>query len=126
MDPAAKIAALAFDPTLILQARGIAADPWQRNVLFSQERQILLNCCRQSGKSTTISALALHTAFFNPHALVLLLSPSQRQSGEIFRKVLDAYNALNRPIKATYETQLKLELANGSRIICLPGREETI
>src|SRR5262249_59086328 len=63
---------------------------------------------------------------FASGALVLLLTPSQRQSSEIFRKVLDAYNALGRPVPAVYKTQLRLELANGSRVLCLPGREETI
>ncbi len=57
---------------------------------------------------------------------MLLLSPSQRQSTEIFRKVLDAYKALGRPLAARHQTQLRLELANGSRVLCLPGREGTI
>jgi hypothetical protein len=70
--------------------------------------------------------MALHTALFTPGALVLLLSPSQRQSAEIFRKVLDADNALGRPVPAVHRTQLRLELSNGSRVLCLPGREETI
>jgi len=118
--------ALALDPALLLRARGLIADPWQRDLLLSTERQILLNCCRQSGKSTAVSALALHTALFTPGALVLLLSPSQRQSAEIFRKVLDGYRALRRPLRAAQETQHRLELRNGARILCLPGREETI
>ncbi len=118
--------ALALDPSLILRAAGLAPDPWQRELLLSRDRQLLLNCSRQSGKSTAVSALALHTALFAPGALVLLLSPSQRQSAEIFRKVLDADNALGRPIPAVYRTQLRLELANRSRVLCLPGKEETI
>ncbi len=118
--------AMALDPSLLLEARGLAPDPWQRAILLSTDRQILLNCSRQSGKSTTVSALALHTALFTPDALVLLLSPSQRQSSEIFRKVLDIYHALDRPLRAVYKTQLRLELANGSRVLCLPGREGTI
>ena len=95
-------------------------------MLLSQERQILLNCCRQAGKSTVTSALALHTALFQPRQLVLLLSPGLRQSSEIFRKVVQAYNAIGRPVKAVHETQLQMELANGSRILCLPGQEATI
>src|SRR5216683_1901882 len=90
--------ALALDPSLILRAAGLVPDPWQRELLLSRDRQLLLNCSRQSGKSTVVSALALHTALFVPGALVLLLSPSLRQSAEIFRKVLDADNALGRPI----------------------------
>src|SRR5215813_12014128 len=118
--------ALALDPALILEARGLTPDPWQRALLLSQDRQLLLCCSRQSGKSTVVSALALHTALFTPGSLVLLLSPSQRQSAEIFRKVLEADNALGHPIPAVYRTQLRLELGNGSRVLCLPGREETI
>src|SRR5215212_5096957 len=115
-----------MDPALILRARGLDPDPWQRALLLSPDRQLLLCCSRQSGKSTVVSALALHTALFRPGALVLLLSPSQRQSAEIFRKVLEADDALGRPVPAVYRTQLRLELANGSRVLCLPGREETI
>jgi hypothetical protein len=120
------ITLLALDPSAILAARGLAPDPWQRDLLFARDRQILLNCSRQSGKSTAVSALALHAALFTPGGLVLLLSPSQRQSAEIYRKVLDAYVALGRPIPAVHESQFRLELANGARVLCLPGREETI
>jgi hypothetical protein len=59
-------------------------------------------------------------------SLIVVLSPGQRQSGELFRKVLDNYNALDRPVPAAQQSQLKLELTNGSRILCLPGREETV
>src|SRR5438876_6913558 len=115
--------AMALDPSLIFRARGFEADSWQRDLLLAQEREILLNCCRQAGKSTVTSALALHTALFKPKSDVLLLSPGQRQSQEIFRKVLDASNAIGRPVRCTYETQLRMELATGSRILCLPGKE---
>jgi len=118
--------ALALDPTRILRALGLTADPWQRDLLLAPDRQVLLNCSRQSGKSTVVAALALHTALFTHGGLVLLLSPSQRQSTEIFRKVIDAYNALRCPLPAERQTELQLELSNGSRVICLPGREETV
>ena len=118
--------AAALDPSLLLKARGIEADPWQRDLLFSKDRQVLLNCCRQAGKSTVVSALALHTALYTPGSLTVILSPVQRQSTEVFHKVLEAYNAIDRPIKAEHETQLNLQLANGSRVICLPGKEETV
>jgi hypothetical protein len=118
--------ALTLDPSLILQARGLAPDPWQRQLLSSDDRQILLNCSRQSGKSTVVSALALHRALCVRDSLVLLVSPSLRQSTEIFRKVVDGYNALGRPVPARRETELRLELANGSRVVSLPGREATI
>src|SRR5438128_384075 len=117
---------LELDPSKILRAQGLPPDAWQRDLLASKDRQILLNCSRQSGKSTTVAALALHTALFTPDSLVLLLSPSLRQSGEIYRRVLDGYGAVGRCIPAKSETQFRLELTNGSRILCLPGKEATI
>src|SRR5262249_27648965 len=49
-----------------------------------------------------------------------------RQSAELFRKVLDAYHALGRPVPPRRLTQLRLELAHGGRVVCLPGREDTV
>jgi hypothetical protein len=87
----------------------------------------LLLCSRQAGKSTVAAALALLAALLQPPALVLLLSPTLRQSGELFRdKVLRLYSALGRPVATTQESALQMALANGSRIISLPGDEETI
>ncbi len=123
-----RVLALALDPGLIMQAQGMPPDPWQRDFLLSTDRLVLLNCSRQSGKSSVVAALALHTALFQKESLVLLFSPSQRQSHELFRKILDAYNAIGRPIPTTQDAQTlsKLELRNGSRIIGLPGKEATI
>jgi hypothetical protein len=118
--------ALALDPTNILLAQGLTPDPWQRELLLSTSPAILLNCSRGAGKSRTTSALALHTALFRPPSLVLLISRSQRQAGELFRYVKQGYRAVGRPVKAVKETETQLELANGSRIVCLPGTEETI
>jgi hypothetical protein len=57
---------------------------------------------------------------------VLLLSPSQRQSGELFKKMTGQYAALGCPVPARSETATELRLANDSRIISLPGTEQTI
>jgi hypothetical protein len=122
-----QLTALALDPVLLFSYRGWNADPWQRELLRSKESRILLNCCRQAGKSTVVAGLALHTALFQPGSLILLVSRSQRQSNELFRKVLDFYNALDRPVpRKGNENMERLELANGSRIEALPGDEENI
>jgi len=118
--------ALLFDPGSILRARGLVPDPWQQQILLGADRQILLNCSRQSGKSTTVAALALHTALSRPGSLILLLSPSLRQSLELFRKVIECYAAIGRPIDTLAFNQTRLELKTHSRIVCLPGKEETV
>jgi hypothetical protein len=81
---------------------------------------------RQAGKSQVAAALALRVALLTPRALVLLLSPSLRQSAELFRKVLDLFGALRRPVGVRAESALRLELVNGSRVLSLPESERTV
>lgn len=118
--------AMALDPVLLSEAIGIYPDRWQREVLRSTSRRMLLNCSRQSGKSTTVATLVCHTALYDPGSLILILSPGERQSKETFRKVMEVYNAVDHPIPADAENKLEIELANGSRIVALPGTEGRI
>lgn len=101
-------------------------DPWQEKVLQWSGDRLLLNCCRQSGKSTTTSVLALHQAVFFPKSLVLLVSPSLRQSGELFKKVKDFFALLPVKPELVEDNRLSLQLANGSRIVSLPSKEQNI
>jgi hypothetical protein len=107
---------------------GITPDSWQADLLRSDARQMILLCSRQSGKSTTTAILALHQAIYTANSLILLLSPSLRQSQELFRKLQDFYNALELAFlpQAVEESALRMELSNGSRIVALPGKEATI
>ncbi len=118
--------AAALDPVVFAEQTGLVADDWQADVLRSRAARLLLNCARQVGKSTVTAVLALHTALYAAPALVLLLSPSLRQSQELFGKVSAAYRALGEPVPAESETTLRLELENGSRILALPGKDATI
>jgi hypothetical protein len=121
------LARLRADPARILADARMEPDPWQADLLRSRAARMLLLCSRQSGKSQVAAALALQAALLDPPALVLLLSPTQRQSGELFRdKVKRLYNALGRPVATVQESALTMELANGSRIVSLPGDEETV
>src|SRR5437660_244432 len=105
------------DPSSLMTLAKMTPDAWQAALLRSTSARMLLNCSRQSGKSLVAAALAVREALLRPGALVLLLSPTQRQSGELFRdKVLRLYNALGRPVETTQESALQFTLANGSRI----------
>lgn len=144
---------LRLEPGILLRLAGLASDPWQLQVLGSPAARMILLCSRQVGKSTTAAALALLTAILEAPALVLVVSPSERQSGELLRKVRDFYAALQRPrrtagpvlpwaqvhgegaaLEAAWqslpakerESALQLHLRNGSRIIGLPGKLATI
>jgi hypothetical protein len=116
------------DPVLMSARAGIVPDAWQSDLLRSSARQMILLCSRQSGKSTVSSILAIHEAIYCPNSLILLLSPSLRQSQELFRKLQTVYNELDSPSlpQTTEESALRMELSNGSRIVALPGKEATI
>jgi hypothetical protein len=104
---------------------GLEPDPWQAEVLESGQRRLLLNCSRQSGKSTVVAVLGLVEAVFVPGTRVLLLSRSHRQSTELFRIVVDYFLRLRSPLQDR-RTAHELFLTNHSRIVCLPCREDTI
>jgi hypothetical protein len=116
----------ALDPVELARESGLDPDPWQADFLRSRDPRILLNCSRQSGKSTVTALLAVHTALYEPGALVLLLSPSLRQSQELFRKALDVYRPFAHTAPTDSESALRMELDNGSRIVSLPGKEQTV
>jgi hypothetical protein len=117
---------LALDRVSFAKKLGIVPDGWQEDLLRSTSDRVLLNCCRQSGKSTMSGLIALHRALYHPGSLILCLAPALRQSQELFGKVLGFYKDLGRPIPAQAERKLSLELENGSRIVTLPGTEKTI
>jgi hypothetical protein len=137
-------------PELLLERTGLTPDPWQTDVLRSRRAQILLLCSRQVGKTLVAAALALRTALLEAPALVLVLTPSERQSSEFVRRINELHEALRQPRKLagcvqslhekqaaeagqdevylrlplkTRESHLQLHLDNGSRIIGLPASE---
>ncbi len=105
---------------------GLEPDRWQERLLQSNAPRVLMNCARQTGKSTAAGVLALHEALTTPGALVLILAPAERQAKELFSKVAGFYHALGHPIPADSYRKLGMQLTNGSRIEALPGTEKTI
>ena len=105
-----------------------AIDDWQRDFIDGGRGHTLINCSRQSGKSTTASMLALHTSIYNEDSLTLLVSPSQRQSNELFRKVRGMMDTMRSGPPRLYEDNvLSCQFEdNDSRIVSLPDKEATI
>lgn len=116
----------ALDPVLFANDCGLTLDPWQADLIREQPMRSLLLCARQSGKSTVTALLALWTAIYEAPALVLLLSPSQRQSGELFRTVIGFHSRLEGAPRLRSESALRAEFEGGSRIVALPGTERTV
>lgn len=115
-----------LDPVRLARDLKMTPDPWQKAVLRSTAPRLHLNCSRQVGKSTVTSLVALHRALYVPDSTVLIISPSDRQSGELFLKLKGFYAALGKPLDPAQENVHLLRLENGSRILSLPASESNI
>ena len=98
-----------------------ALDVWQVDGLRETSRNLLLLCGRQTGKSTLAALLATWLAVERRDKLTLLISPTLRQSSELFRKTRVLLDGVaNRPADVR-RTSTEIELAKGSSIMSLPG-----
>ena len=98
--------------------------------LFSYQKNFLKIClhdtrvagkwCRQSGKSQIVSIYVLLRAMLEKTSIILV-SPTQNQSNELFKKVQELVDT-NPDIKVLVkqETKQEINFYNGSRIISLP------
>jgi hypothetical protein len=118
--------ARALDPARVAADCGVTLDSWQADVVRSQDQRLILLCARQTGKTLTTAFKAVATAVLKSGALILILSPSQRQSSEMFRVVLGLLKKLKDGPAIVAESALRCELENKSRIVALPSSETTI
>lgn len=114
------------EATTLMERAGLAPDPWQRALLTSEWERALLNCCRQSGKTTASAALALETALSGSDRLVLILAPARRQSKEFLRNARQLHRDATPEVEVEQRSELRLRFENESRIIALPGKEGTV
>jgi len=117
----------ALSPVEFARALGLELDGWQQDVLTTPSRRIALNCSRQSGKTSVAVLASLHLALYTAKQVVLLVSPSWRQSAESIRMAMHFLGQLDIQLKPEMEVEnkLSLEFANGSRLISLPSGETT-
>ena len=108
------------------QRLGFEPDAKQAAVLESESARGILNCTRQWGKSTVAAVKAIHRAYTRPGCLVLVASPSSRQSGEFLSKASGLLSRAGIRARGDGYNELSLKLPNGSRIVGLPGVEGTV
>ena len=109
-----------------IEQLGFQPDEKQAAVLESNSRRGMLLCSRQWGKSTISAAKAVHRAATVAGSLVLVASPSERQSGEWVRKAEEFVRRLGWKPKGDGTNAQSILLPNGSRIVGLPGNEATV
>jgi hypothetical protein len=115
------------DPVLwCREVLGYHPDDWQADLLRSRQRKIILNCSRQSGKSTTCAALGLHESIYRRPSFGLVIAPTQDQSSELMLKFDEFRGAVELPSDyLSTDTKLAVRFANGNRFIARPGSEKS-
>jgi len=120
---------LAYGSNPVLWARevlGYHPDPWQEKLLRSRSKKIILNCSRQSGKSTTCAVLGLHESIYRRPSFGLVIAPSKDQSAELMLKFDEFRSAVELPSDyLSTDTKLAVRFSNGNRFIARPGSEKS-
>src|SRR5215510_9257668 len=115
-----------IDPALwVRKVLGVKPLNWQEEFLRAPRgASILALTARQAGKTTTAAWAIANAALFVPGSLSVVACPAHRQSAEAVRRVREAV------IKAGSELEVNnvygLELTNGSRVLALPGSDDSI
>jgi len=115
---------IAWAKNIIEPALDIKLDDWQKKFLKDRNKRIVLNCHRQSGKSTIVAVKAVHVATQLPDSTVVIISPTQRQSSLLHHTIRHLLKDIG--IVPSIDNTTSTELQNGSRIISLPGSQWTI
>jgi len=114
-------------PVVTPELVGFAPDALQERLLFCEEKQVILNCSRQWGKSSVTALRAAMVATRKAESTVVAMSPSARQSGEFLRKVREFLGKAGMvKLRKDGVNEMSILLPNGSRIIALPGVEGTM
>jgi hypothetical protein len=122
------IRAMAYrlDPVLwVHEQLGVTPASWQEQFLRAPRgASIIALTARQVGKTTTAAWGIAHTAVFHPGSLSVIACPAQRQSAEAVRRVREVLTKIG--IKLKSDNVYGLELENGSRVLALPGSDDSI
>jgi Terminase large subunit, T4likevirus-type, N-terminal len=104
---------------------GFQPRDWQKQFLRTPRgAQVAVLTARQVGKTTAASWAIAHTMITAPGSLSVIACPAQRQSAEAVRRIKGCLAKLS--LKLKVENVYGLELENGSRVLALPGSDDSI
>lgn len=101
-------------------------DEWQHRALTTDRHDILLTVTRQGGKGEVATLLALDGVLNHDNFTVVIVSRTDRQAQRLLRRIKKYYKQLSYVPELVLDSQIRMELVNGSEIIAVPGSEETI
>ncbi len=108
---------------------GFTPYSYQKKLLLDPSQFIAARWCRQSGKSTTITAMLLHNALSSPGSRTVVLAPGLRQARKIISKTTSFIHLLSKHGLDVLESRVRktrLEFRDGSTIEALPNNPATI
>ena len=101
-------------------AAGIQLDDWQRHVLESDEKRLLLLCSRQTGKSEAVALAGAYRAIYQRGARVLVIAPTLRQSRNLFERISHAVHSTEPVPRIIRRTSTHIQFAHGGSVRALP------
>ena len=115
-----------LEPEELMQRLGLEPDRHQLAILKSRRPRLLLNCCRQFGKSTITAVKAVHHAMTQEGATVLIGAPTERQAAELVDKCAGYLRKLEVEFQNDRRHRAGLVLREtGARILGLPNSESS-
>jgi hypothetical protein len=123
-----KLRELAYriDPALWVNAViGVKPADWQAKFLRAPGgASIIVLTARQVGKTTVAGWAIAHVMLHHPGSLSVIACPAQRQSAEAVRRVRETLLKVGAKLQA--DNVYGLELENGSRVLALPGSDDSV
>jgi Terminase large subunit, T4likevirus-type, N-terminal len=115
-----------IDPVLwVREVLGIEPAEWQQQFLRAPRgAQIIVLTARQVGKTTAAAWAIAHAMLFATAKLNVIACPSQHQSAEAVRRVKAILVEVGAKLKT--DNVYALELDNGTRVLALPGSDDSI
>lgn len=104
---------------------GVTPDNWQKQLMRGKGDVVAL-CGRRVGKSQGAAWTAAHHVVETPGAVAVCISPTQRQSGELFRLAKAAIVKAFPEASFPTDNRLSVELSSGARLLSLPGDPATV
>lgn len=121
MNALAQDIARALDPALLARDADIELDEWQAEFVRSDAPQTAMLIPRQHGKTEASVIKSLSVATTEPASLILIASPAQRLSDEFVLRSRTTHNRIKDAAPLVGDAARRIEFANGSRLLALPG-----
>ena len=97
-----------------MRLAGMEPDPWQAEMIASEDRQIGVLCTRRAGKSQAAGCRVFARSVTRSRHGTLMFSPTEDQSKELLNYVRRLNEASRTPVPLVRESLTELVWANGS------------